>query len=401
MPHLLVAALHWPEPQAYSAGRHLLQLLEHVRADGWHITFACPATPGIYKADLARLGIVEQRIAEDGSDLATQTADVVLFDRFDSEERFGRALRQQLPNALCILFTWGLQSLRDARQQLLRRRLIEGLDSNDFHTLFSTPGPELYRQMARSPLSARELAALWRCDLTLVTSDAEMDLLINGFGVPDYLLHHCPPGVDALPSARPFAERADFVSLGNFGHPATLDALLWLRHNLWPMLRRRLPEAQLHVYGANLDARSQALHAPHEGLHIHGWVADVEAVMGSARVCLAPLRVGAGVKGQLLDALRCGTPSVTTPIGVEGMGGPHAWPGRVESTAEGLARAAVELYQDEPAWQHAQSACAPLLRLRFDPRRQRAALLGQVAHSLGQLDELRLFNFTGAMLRQR
>ncbi|MFK3772256.1 glycosyltransferase [Pseudomonas sp. NPDC089406] len=398
MPHLLAIGLSWPAPQACSAGRHLLHILEQFRRHGWRVTFACPGPPGEHKADLTALGIDEHIMASD--DCAFAAADAVLFDGYHSEERYGRQLRQQQPGALNLLLTCGLESLRDARQQLLRRRLVEGLDPNDFRALFATPGPELYRQMAAAPLALRELAALWRCDLALVASDAELDLLVNGFGVPDYLLHHCPPVAEPLTMLRTYAERAHFITLGNLSQPANIDALLWIRHNLWPMLRRRLPDAQLHIHGANPSAKVQALHAPDEGLHFKGWVADSDAAMAGARVCLAPLRSGAGVKGQLLDALRCGTPSVTTAIGTEGMQGQQPWPGRVEGTAEALAKAAVELYSDEAAWKRAQDACAPLLRLRFDPKRHGSELVGRVEHSLGQLDELRLFNFTGAMLRQ-
>jgi hypothetical protein len=401
MPHLLVLSLDWPEPQAGSAGQHLLQILENFAAHGWRVTFACAAEAGEHKANFAARGITEHRIeAGDAGFLTSQAADVVLFDRYRSEERFATELGRDCPQALRVLFTEGLQSLREARQHLLRRRLVEGLDPNDFRALFATPGPELYRQMAPGATAQRELAAIWRSDLTLLATEMEIDLLINGFGVPDYLLHHCPPAVEPLAAQRPFSERLGFVSLGNFGSAANLDALLWIKHNLWPMLRRRLPEARLRLYGARPSPKAMALHAPEEGFEVLGWTEDTQAVMGSARVCLAPLRFGAGITGQLLDALRCGTPSVTTPIGAEGIQGQRPWPGTVEGTAEGLAKAAAALYGDEAAWQQAQDACTPLLRLRFDRQRQGAALVGRVEHSLGQLEELRLFNFTGAMLRR-
>jgi hypothetical protein len=194
---------------------------------------------------------------------------VVLFDSFTSEERYASQVTQHIPQALRVLLTGGLQSLREARQQLLRRRLIEGLDPNDFRALFATSGPELYRQMAPLDLTQRELAAIWRCDLTLLTSQAELDLLVNGFGagVPAALL---PADGRASATLRPFAERQHFVSLGDFASAAQHDALLWLRHNLWPVLRRQLPEAQLHLYGTNPSAKSMALHAPEQGLHVMG-----------------------------------------------------------------------------------------------------------------------------------
>ena len=49
--------------------------------------------------------------------------------------------------------------------------------------------------------------------------------------------------------------------------------------------------------------------------------------MQQARVCLAPLRFGAGIKGKLAEAMFCGTPNVTTNIGIEGMAMGSDWSG--------------------------------------------------------------------------
>ncbi|MCE1118447.1 MULTISPECIES: glycosyltransferase [Pseudomonas] len=401
MPHLLVLSHRWPEQQACSAGQHLQQILQTFLARGWQVTFASAAQTGERKADLVALGVLEQHISTDNASLfARQTADVVLFDSFTSEERYASQVTQHIPQALRVLLTDGLQSLREARQQLLRRRLIEGLDPNDFRALFATSGPELYRQMAPLDLTQRELAAIWRCDLTLLTSQAELDLLVNGFGVPEFLLHYCPPMVEPAATLRPFAERQHFVSLGDFASAAQHDALLWLRHNLWPVLRRQLPEAQLHLYGTNPSAKSMALHAPEQGLHVMGETACAGALLAGARVCLAPLRSGAGIEGALLDALRHGTPSVTTPIGAEGIQGQQPWPGSIADTAEGLAKVAAQLYSDEAQWQRAQDACWPLLMARFDRQRHATVLLGRIEHSLLHRHEQRLYNFVGAMLRR-
>ena len=44
------------------------------------------------------------------------------------------------------------------------------------------------------------------------------------------------------------------------------------------------------------------------------WAEDALQVMGAARICLAPLRFGAGIKGKLMDAMLCGTPNITTRL---------------------------------------------------------------------------------------
>lgn len=406
MLHALVIGQAWPEPRSCAVSGHMMQILESFLARGWRITFASTAPAAEHKADLSAQDITEQVIAADdeGIDslLTGLAPDLVLFERFEMEEQFGPLVAKHCPDALRVLETSDLHSLREARHQLLRRRLIEGLDPNDFRALFNTSGPELFRQMAPSALAQRELAAVYRCDLSLITSDVEMDLLVNGFGVPDYLLHWCPLMLDPTAQAqRPFAERAHFVTIGNVRHAPNWDAVLWMKHNLWPMIRRRLPDAQLHIYGAYASPKVMALHSPDDGFHLRGRAEDAREVMSAARLCLAPLRFGAGIKDTLADAMLCGTPSVTTPIGAEAMHGALPWPGAIAGTAEALAQAAVKLYSDETAWQQAQAACAPLLKTRYDRRRHASALVERIEHSLAHLDEQRLYNFTGAMLRRR
>ncbi|PPS62242.1 glycosyltransferase [Pseudomonas sp. BRM28] len=402
--HVLVIGYVWPEPRSSAAGGHMMQLLECFLERGWRITFSSPAAIGEHKADLASLGIAEQAIELNNASfdrfIADLAPDVVLFDRFMMEEQFGWRVEKHCPAALRVLETSDLQSLRDARHQLLRRRLAEGLDSNDFRALFNTSGPDLYRQMAGADLAQRELAAIYRSDLSLMISDVEIDLLVNGFGVPEALLHWCPlmlaPPTEAF---RPFAEREHFLSIGNFRHAPNWDAVLWMKHSLWPMIRRRLPKAQLHIYGAYTPPKATALHNAAEGFHVMNWAEDALQVMSGARVCLAPLRFGAGIKGKLTDAMLCGTPSVTTPIGAEAMHGDLPWPGLVADTAEGLADAAARLYSEQPRWEQAQRDGRQLLSARYDRRWHDQALVQRIEHTLAHLDEQRLYNFTGAMLR--
>src|SRR5690606_8950863 len=83
----------------------------------------------------------------------------------------------------------------------------------------------------------------------------------------------------------------------------------------------------------------------------------------------------------------------------EAMQGALPWPGAVAATGEGLAEAAVRLYSDEQAWQQAQDAARPLLAARYDRQRHGPALVERIEQSLEHLQEQRLYNFTGAMLR--
>jgi hypothetical protein len=401
---VLVIGYVWPEPRSSAAGGHMMQLLESFLAEGWHITFSSPASEGEHKADLASLGIAECSIELNNSSFDTFVGElapnVVLFDRFMMEEQFGWRVEKHCPTAVRVLETSDLQSLRDARQQLLKERLKACDDDNDFSGLFEADNASLYGHMASADITQRELAAIYRSDLSLMTSDVEIDLLTEQFRVPAALLHWCPLMLDNPAGAfKPFAERAHFLSIGNFRHTPNWDAVLWLKHTLWPLIRQQLPQACIHIYGAYTPPKATALHNAAQGFHIMNWAEDALEVMSAARICLAPLRFGAGIKGKLTDAMLCGTPSVTTPIGAEAMHGTLPWPGAIASSAQGLADAAVRLYQDQALWAEAQARGSQLMAARYEMAPHAAALTQRIRQCHGQLAQHRQANFTGMMLR--
>jgi glycosyltransferase involved in cell wall biosynthesis len=397
---LLVIGYVWPEPRSSAAGGHMMQLLECFLARGWTITFASPANIGEHKADLQTLGIAEQIIELNNESFdhfvhALNPA-VVLFDRFMMEEQFGWRVEQQCPQALQVLETVDLHALRDARQVLLKAHLAAGL-GDDCTDLFAA---ELYRHIATSDTAQREIASLYRSDLSLMISDAEITLLCEQFKLPADLLVHCPLLLDATPRrVKSYSERAHFISIGNFRHAPNWDAVLWLKQSIWPLIRQQLPTAQLHIYGSYTPPKATALHNATQGFHVLNWAPDALEVMEGARVCLAPLRFGAGIKGKIADAMLCGTPNVTTPIGAEGMHGDWPWPGEIVTDAQAFAYAAVRLYRDEEQWQQAQTNGWQLLTARYEKQRYGELLMQRIEHCLTNLSEHRLQNFTGSMLR--
>ena len=400
---LLVIGYVWPEPRSSAAGGHMLQVLECFLDDGWQITFASPASEGEHKADLASLGIAEQSIELNNSSfdrfVAELQPDVVLFDRFMMEEQFGWRVEKHCPTALRVLESCDLQSLRDARQQALKEQLAAG-NTEDFTELLSLNQTELFQRMAASDSAQREISAIYRCDLSLMISDAEIELLTGQFKLPPALLLHCPLLLDSRPQPVPeFAERAHFISIGNFRHAPNWDAVLWLKNSIWPLIRQQLPKAQLHIYGSYTPPKATALHNVAQGFQILSWAPDALEVMRNARVCLAPLRFGAGIKGKIADALLCGTPNVTTPIGSEGMHGELPWPGQIASSAQAIADAAVQLYRDQAAWQQAQNHGWALLAGRYERTHFAPLLMARIAECRANLTEQRRNNFTGSMLR--
>src|SRR5690606_12134399 len=106
-------------------------------------------------------------------------------------------------------------------------------------------------------------------------------------------------------------------------------------------------------------------HNPSEGFIVHGRAEDAQKVIGQARIMVAPLRFGAGIKGKLLDAMAVGTPSITTPIGIEGISDEENWPGRVVSNPVDFVQSIIDLYDNEDAFNENQQKGAEILEGKY------------------------------------
>ncbi|MGB5787919.1 MAG: glycosyltransferase [Pseudoalteromonas nigrifaciens] len=387
MKKVLVIGYVWPEPNSSAAGTHMMSLLNAFRAQNWQVEFATPALRTEHMVNLDDFGISSQSIAlncESFDDYVKAYApDIVMFDRFMMEEQFGWRVDKHCPNALKILDTEDLQCLRNARHEAHKGE--REFTTNDLH----------------SDIAKREIAAILRCDLSLIISSYEMSLLNDVFKIEPSLLHHLPFMVDlnTLPtSTKTFEQRQHFMTIGNFRHAPNWDAVLYLQQ-IWPLIRKQLPKAELHIYGSYPPPKATALNNPKSGFLIKGWADNAFEVMQSARVCLAPLRFGAGIKGKLLEAMIMQTPSVTTNIGSEGMHNELPWPGKIANTAEDFANAAVEMYNNQSEFEQAQQSGNTLLNTLYDKAQLSAALIQKVDSISSDLNAHREKNFTGQMLK--
>ena len=390
----------WPEPNSSAAGGRTLEFLRSFRAQGWQVMFASAAALSPHRFDLATLDIEEKSIAvnDDGFDqlLLELQPQVVVFDRFFTEEQFAWRVEKHCPQALRVLDTCDLHSLRDARHCILKSQL---------QTHGATWRPpilaEVIQHMRVSELAMREIAAIFRCDLSLMISDVEMEILQQHFAVPPSILqlNRAMLTANAQQNLPGFEQRQGFLSIGNFRHAPNWDAVLWLKQNIWPAIRARLPNAQLRIFGAYPPPKASQLHQAKEGFHVLGWAEDAQAEMAKARVCLAPLRFGAGIKGKLADAMAAGTPSVTTQIGAEAMDMGLPWCGAVADGVEQFAQVAVELYLDEARWQAAQIQGQQILHRLFNREHDQTMLIQSIRECLETVERHRAQNFIGAMLR--
>lgn len=388
---VLLMTYVWPEPRSSAAGLRDRQLIGTFLRAGWSVSCASPSKSNEYQEELKQLGVPTYAVqANDPAFdefIARLKPDFVIFDRFVTEEQFGWRVEKHSPLSVRIVDTQDLHCLRRAREATLKTGASLA-DIKDCKFELQTED------------ALRELASIYRSDLTLVISDFEQDLLTNQFGVSRDLLmllrlYYAEP--PALPA---FDQTENFVMIGNFRHPPNYDAVFWLKQEIWPRIRKLMPEAQVHLYGAYPPKEVMDLNHPSSGFIVKGWADDQYQTLSRYRVNLAPLRFGAGIKGKISDGWWCGIPAVTTPIGAEGMCEELPFGGLICQDPDEFARAAVRIYQDREEWQKYQRAGRTILRALFDETLLSKTLMDRLIQTRERLGEIRLRNLTGAMLRQ-
>ncbi|MCX2575492.1 glycosyltransferase [Pedobacter sandarakinus] len=350
---LLIIGLVWPEPTSSAAGTRMIQLVELFLRHGYEITFASAASKSDFSHNFSGTSVTEQQIKlndESFNDfIRTLNPVIVLFDRFMIEEQYGWRVQQECPDAIRILDTEDLHCLRSARQQSEKKQT----DLNFF-----------------SEVAKREIAAVLRCDLSLIISETEVEILSETFKIDKALLHYLPFLEDNIDTEitknwQSFEDRSDFIFIGNFLHEPNWNTVQTLKTKVWPILRKKLPGVNLNIYGAYPTEKVFQLSNKAEKFLIKGRAENARATLSKHRILLAPIQFGAGVKGKFIDAMQAGTPSLTTSVGAEAMAGDLAWNGFIENDLEVFAEKAVALYLDEAAWLAAQQNGITIINERY------------------------------------
>ncbi|WP_460219556.1 glycosyltransferase [Psychroserpens sp. MEBiC05023] len=386
---LLIIGFVWPEPKSSAAGSRMMQLIYFFKSLDYQIIFASACAKSENAFDLSEIGVDKVTIQLNHSSfddfVLKLKPDVVLFDRFMTEEQFGWRISEHCPNAIKILDTEDLHFLRRARHQAHKNNSKVTEDS-----LFNDT-------------TKREIASIYRCDLSLIISTTEMQLLKTVFRIDDTLLLYLPFLIDAVSESKKsklptFDERHHFMTIGNFLHEPNYNALVYLKETLWKPIKQLLPHAKLHNYGAYASQKVTQLHNEKDGFLIKGFAEDVSEVMQQSRVLLAPIRFGAGLKGKLFDAMENGTPFVSTSVGVEGII-EDIEQDFVCDTAEEFINHAVALYKDHPKWLTQQSLGFEVLQTQFGKSKFEESFSERLTVLSQKLDKHRQKNFIGQLLQ--
>ena len=331
---VLVIDATTPQPDHDSGSVRLCNILRLLRQDGHAVTFFADNRAWVerYTPALQQMGVEvlwHPHLSDPVSWFEHNGArlDLVFVSRHYIASNYVGLVRRHAPRATLAFDTVDLHYLRE-------QRAADLADSAD---------------MARAAEKTREqeLRLIRECDVTLVVSPVEKELLAKD--APGARVEVLSNVHEIFGCRRSFSERADIMFIGGYQHPPNVDAAIWFATQIMPRVRAEIPELVFHLIGSKAPAEVKAL-GTLPGVAFHGFVEDIEPFLDGCRLAVAPLRYGAGVKGKVNMSMSYGQPVVATPIAIEGM---YAEPGRdvlVAEAPEEFAAQVVLAYRDPALW---------------------------------------------------
>ncbi len=108
------------------------------------------------------------------------------------------------------------------------------------------------------------------------------------------------------------------ILTGTLFYFANIDSVLFYRNDILPAIRERFPDMESRIIGTRPTRAMQKLDG-RDGITLLADVPRMEDYLDRDDIYLCPLRVAAGVRNKLLEAMACGMPIITTAIGAEGL----------------------------------------------------------------------------------
>jgi O-antigen biosynthesis protein len=340
---ILVIDSYMPSYDRESGSKRLFELLKIFKSLDFHVIFA------------ADNGVKEEPYVDQLQNLQIET--------LYTEKGYGVLIEQQIQERLPLIdLAWICRpELNEKYMSLIRQRpeIKIVYDTIDLHYL------RLKRAWELSPEKAPEMATEWiemqsqelkiahQADLTITVTTVEQQILTSQAVdqvavVPN--VHSSYQG--DIPS---FSERSGILFIGSYNHPPNIDAVLWLCHEIMPLVWETDPDITVTLLGNNPNAEVLALAS--DRITVTGYINDVSPYFLNHKLSVSPLRYGAGMKGKIGQSLEYRLPVVSTSIGTEGMNLiPEQHILEANNTLKFAAKI-LDLYHDENIW-HQLFNCA-------------------------------------------
>jgi GT2 family glycosyltransferase/glycosyltransferase involved in cell wall biosynthesis len=343
-PRILVFDQHLPTPDQDSGSVRMCMILNLLAK--WARPVFVPLMnnqPEKYKERLQKMGVA---VVENGylkKIIREQPVDLAIVSRANVAKRQWRKLRKLTPGIKTIFDTVDLHFVRYERE-------------------FALNGDRSAAERAARYRSI-ELGIARKAHQIWCVTDTERDLLkqavprANVQVVPNI---HAPKGRGGT-----FEEREGLVFIGGFKHAPNTDAVLYFVNDIFPRVLEALPNLRFYVVGSAAPSEVTRLESPH--IAILSYVPDISPLFHGARLSVAPLRYGAGMKGKIGSALSYGVPVVTTTIGAEGMRLRHGYEALIADDPDEFARAIIEAYTKRDLWERLSNCGYQYVSDNFTP----------------------------------
>jgi glycosyltransferase involved in cell wall biosynthesis len=358
----LVIDEQWPRPDHDAGSQAVVSHMRALRKLGWRVEFvaadmnACDAraeallgASGITCHTAPAVASVEEVLRRHPDRYG-----LVYLHRIGTAASYAGLVRRHQRLARLVYSVADLHHVRLARQAHIEAR------------------PELLA--SARVLAAQELAAMRQVDTVITHSATEAEWLARQ--APDVPVHVVPWSVKPWPKQTPM-QRSGVLLVANFAHAPNLDGAVWLTTEVMPRVWAEAPGICLTIAGADLPA-SVRTRLAESRVRLLGHVPDLAPLYNAARLAVAPLRFGAGLKGKVLEAWAAGVPCAMTPIAAEGFSLSADLAGAVAEDAASLARLIVALHADPARADQLGRAGRALLRGTFNAGRERDALAAAI-----------------------
>ena len=332
---VLVIDHRMPTPDRDCGSIRIVEMLRAIRRRGHHVCFVPDnllANPP-YQQLLQRSGVevihypyyhsVASFLKQHGQDF-----DLVLISRLDIAARHMTTVKRFAPCAKVVFDTVDLRFLREEREAGVKQ-------DRSFRA-------------AAARRKQEELRLARRSDLTLVVSPIEQAILARecpGLDV-QIISTICPIEDRQLPGLE---NRRNIIFIGGFEHPPNSDAVLYFAGEIFPRVRAIVPDAVFQVIGSEPPPEIRRLSGPN--IEILGYVENIRPLFDRARLSVAPLRFGAGVKGKVNQSMALGVPTVVTSIAAEGMYLVHGQNAMIADDPSSFADAVVQVWTSNELWE--------------------------------------------------
>jgi len=324
-----------PTPNKDSGSVRLFEILKIVRALGYHIIFIPNdgEKNGSYFNELIHLGVE------------------VLY-RFPNRKSIMKRIAKKVNE---VDFVWICKPHNNTPFEFLftlKPALKRIYDTIDLHYIRIKREAELTNNIVLTQESEvvkrKELEFARKADFTIAITPEEKQILKKE-GIQNIIVI---PNIHKKcydeEHFRAFTDRSGLVFIGGYAHKPNVDAARWLIEEIMPKVWSVTPDIEVTLLGSNPPVEVLALQSAR--VKVPGFINHVDSYFNDAKIFVAPLRFGAGMKGKIGQSLSYALPIITTDIGSEGIGLKSNENFIQADTADDFASAILKLYSNKELW---------------------------------------------------